>query len=292
MHFTGREEDPDTGLYYFRNRYADLSVGGFISEDPLGFKAGINFYVYVNNNPVNANDPYGHIAETPWDILNIGLGAYSLQSNIRSGNWGWAALDVAGLAYDSVAAAVPFLPAGASAGLKAFRAGNSVVHSAQVGMDVASAAKVANTVARTAELSGDAAKVGRAIHREVGAVLEEGNMLSASANNFLKGANRATGRQPDLSWSNAPGIWADLTTVGEWGKHVTTYGSLFGEGIPLLYQAGQGLVKTTELTPFMGSLFTGGQQLFGEATAEAAGGGFVLYPNKPNTNMMQSIYGK
>lgn len=31
----------------------------FISEDPMGFEAGINFYTYVNNDPVNANDPSG-----------------------------------------------------------------------------------------------------------------------------------------------------------------------------------------------------------------------------------------
>jgi hypothetical protein len=26
--------------------------------------------------------------------------------------------------------------------------------------------------------------------------------------------------------------------------------------------------------------------------SSAAGGGFVLYPNRPNTNMMQSVYSK
>lgn len=30
-----------------------------MSEDPIGFNGGINFYAYVENNPVNANDPMG-----------------------------------------------------------------------------------------------------------------------------------------------------------------------------------------------------------------------------------------
>ncbi len=31
----------------------------FISEDPIRLKAGINFYAYVGNNPLNRFDPYG-----------------------------------------------------------------------------------------------------------------------------------------------------------------------------------------------------------------------------------------
>jgi RHS repeat-associated protein len=57
--FTGREWDPETGLYYYRARYYDPKIGRFISEDPIGFEAGINFYAYVSNNPVNWVDPFG-----------------------------------------------------------------------------------------------------------------------------------------------------------------------------------------------------------------------------------------
>jgi RHS repeat-associated protein len=76
--YTGREDD-GTGLMYYRARYYDSSVGRFISEDPMGYAAGINFYAYANNNPVNANDPSGLDANVPYlnqDAARIAAGLY------------------------------------------------------------------------------------------------------------------------------------------------------------------------------------------------------------------------
>ena len=246
---------------------------------------------------MNFNDPDGLIAETVWDIANIGIGAYSLQDNIRKGNWGWAALDTLGLAYDGVATAIPFLPAGASAGFKAARAGNTIVNSAQIGLDVARTADIANNAARLADTTGNFANIGSQIHRQVGNALDAGNVLSDSANNFFWGSNKIFGKQPDLSWSNS-GVWADLTTIGEWGKHVTKYTPDFGMGVPLLYERGLGLVDSTgsalnTLTTGAGLGSFGTQQVFDYFSGSgSANGGFVLYPNKPNTNMMQQVYSK
>lgn len=57
--FTGREFDPETGLYYYRARYYDPFTGRFINQDPLGFDGGINFYAYAGNSPLNYIDPFG-----------------------------------------------------------------------------------------------------------------------------------------------------------------------------------------------------------------------------------------
>ena len=65
LHYTGREQDPDTGLYNYRNRTYDPSTGTFTTEDPKGFAAGVNFYIYALNNPINANDPYGFTTLAP-----------------------------------------------------------------------------------------------------------------------------------------------------------------------------------------------------------------------------------
>lgn len=58
--FTGREWDQEVGLYYYRARYYDPSVGRFISEDPISFASGeTNFFLYVGANPVAYRDPLG-----------------------------------------------------------------------------------------------------------------------------------------------------------------------------------------------------------------------------------------
>ena len=50
--FTGREAD-GTGILYNRARYYNPTWGRFVSEDPIRFSGGINFYTYAANNPLN-----------------------------------------------------------------------------------------------------------------------------------------------------------------------------------------------------------------------------------------------
>jgi RHS repeat-associated protein len=67
--YTARESDTETGLYYYRARYYDQTTGRLVSEDPIKFKGGINFYRYAKNNPVNLVDPFGlnpGVVALPW----------------------------------------------------------------------------------------------------------------------------------------------------------------------------------------------------------------------------------
>src|SRR6202022_238286 len=57
--YTGRELDSETMLYFMRARYFDPASGRFISEDPVTFLGGHNFYHYVGNNPLIFADPSG-----------------------------------------------------------------------------------------------------------------------------------------------------------------------------------------------------------------------------------------
>lgn len=47
-------------MQYYRARYYDPKIGRFAAEDPIQWLGrSINFYPYVNNNPVNLADPFG-----------------------------------------------------------------------------------------------------------------------------------------------------------------------------------------------------------------------------------------
>jgi RHS repeat-associated protein len=62
--FTGQEQDPETGLYFYQARYYNPVLGRFLSPDSIVPGAGnpqsLNRYSYVNNNPINRTDPSGH----------------------------------------------------------------------------------------------------------------------------------------------------------------------------------------------------------------------------------------
>ena len=67
--YTAREFDSETGLYYDRARYYNPTQGRFLSEDPIGFGGGNDFYPYADNNPVAYSDPFGLQACSYPDIL-------------------------------------------------------------------------------------------------------------------------------------------------------------------------------------------------------------------------------
>ena len=55
----GHQFDSETALYNYRARYYDPTSGRFLSEDPMQFAAGVNFYTYAGNRPVLSKDPFG-----------------------------------------------------------------------------------------------------------------------------------------------------------------------------------------------------------------------------------------
>ena len=57
--YTARDFDAETGLRFYRARYYDPFSGRFLSEDPLKFTDGANFYSYVQNSPLTNTDPTG-----------------------------------------------------------------------------------------------------------------------------------------------------------------------------------------------------------------------------------------
>jgi RHS repeat-associated protein len=100
--YTGREFDAETGLEFNRARYYDPSSGRFVSEDPIGFGGGANFYAYVGNNSSNYTDVLGlckkddcikNFLKTGYGpagnfMANTGVPDFSAIS-IATNTWGW-----------------------------------------------------------------------------------------------------------------------------------------------------------------------------------------------------------
>ncbi len=57
--FQGQRYDSETGLYYFKHRQYSAKLGRFLQPDPIGYRAGMNLYAYVGNDPLDHTDPYG-----------------------------------------------------------------------------------------------------------------------------------------------------------------------------------------------------------------------------------------
>jgi RHS repeat-associated protein len=72
IRYTGREFDTETNLYYYRARYYDPQDGRFLSEDPIAFRGGGNFYPYALGQPLKYTDPRGQI---PLPLITAGIGA-------------------------------------------------------------------------------------------------------------------------------------------------------------------------------------------------------------------------
>jgi RHS repeat-associated protein len=58
IQYTGGYTDTETGFIYLRARYYDPTTAQFVSHDP-DFKRTLQWFAYVNNNPLNMVDPTG-----------------------------------------------------------------------------------------------------------------------------------------------------------------------------------------------------------------------------------------
>ncbi|MBW0434984.1 VCBS repeat-containing protein [Leptospira yasudae] len=63
--YTGQAEDKESGLYYYKARYYEPTLGRFLQADSIvnsGSATGMNRYMYVDGNPVNLRDPSGNVS--------------------------------------------------------------------------------------------------------------------------------------------------------------------------------------------------------------------------------------
>ncbi len=228
LYYTGRELDPDTGYYYHRERYRDPITGRFLTEDPKGFKAGVNFYVYAQNNPINANDPYG----LTWRSDVLGFTSVGLNTAALATVWNPPV----------------------ALGLKIFGG-------------VVSLAAVGNAVYEYE--TGQISSTQFGINVGTEAVSFAGGFAATPVQVLVTGITRGVGVA-----NTAVGTVQDIGAANQASTGTDSRDS-----------------RDTTPTSVIDQVLNPNWSL-GDTSGTAAGGGFLIYPNKPNNNMMGSVYKK
>jgi RHS repeat-associated protein len=112
--FTGHERDLETGNDYMHFRFFSSNMGRFQKPDsnfdnPLSNPQGWNLYSYVKGNPVNFNDPTGHVLMTMqlYELINGAAWFSSGQAGGEEGGVGGGGEDPQSSQPTAAAAAQP-----------------------------------------------------------------------------------------------------------------------------------------------------------------------------------------
>jgi RHS repeat-associated protein len=88
--FTGQQQDPVTRKYNYGRRMDQVDTGRFMTEDPLGFRAGdANEYRYAGNAPTDATDPSG-------ELVVVSKNSTFLQQNLQESGVSFATVNLPG----------------------------------------------------------------------------------------------------------------------------------------------------------------------------------------------------
>lgn len=65
--YTGQVNVPELGLYYYKARIYNPTLGRFMQTDPVGYSDDVDLYTYVGNDPLDRTDPTGNEGSGCWN---------------------------------------------------------------------------------------------------------------------------------------------------------------------------------------------------------------------------------
>jgi RHS repeat-associated protein len=179
--YTGQRWEANLGLYDYRARFYDSTLGRFLQPDPIvpepGNPQALNRYAYVYSNPLRYTDPSGRWVETVWDVANLLWDVREVWRDPRN-PWNWAALVV-----DVGTTLLPGVPAFAGAVQKGGQVFRHADEAAQAGRIILQYGNQVVDIARLGSRAGDFLRVAHL----PGAERLLANLMSASSTT-LKGA--------------------------------------------------------------------------------------------------------
>ncbi len=271
MKYTGREQDAESGLYYYRARYYDPELGRFISEDPIGFGGGINYYAYVKNNPVIFGDPSG-LGPFKWikELVDAGRNRIdNFQGELAGHGRGFGAK-----APDQVTPGTTRLD------------GQYIDDRGFIQPWSAHYDEFGRPVERTDFNAGNVAENIDDTHHH----LYDYNSSSAAHGNSFGGIS--TDHIPGVGPTNqSGGVLVDVLGV------VSGTLAIVGTGLEILdaFEPASALFSSHAGEIDDPSQYAGAVPAYGypgNPYNDTASGGFVLYPSRINSNMIQSVYSK
>ncbi|WP_225740579.1 RHS repeat domain-containing protein [Leptospira interrogans] len=87
--FTSQIEDKETGLYYYKARYYEPTLGRFLQADSVVMPTnvnGMNRYMYVDGNPVSYTDASGHISGPDMMHMLNRIVGHAMGKDFHNGN--------------------------------------------------------------------------------------------------------------------------------------------------------------------------------------------------------------
>jgi uncharacterized protein RhaS with RHS repeats len=260
-------------LYQYRARYYDPSIGRFISEDPKGFGAGVNFYAYTSNNPINANDPSG---------MDVYIGAKPIDgfpNNNQS-------------PHHTVTVLIPNTPSDFTDRTGWNNYGNNGIVSTLSGQPSAGTSWATFT-GQSKLLYTPNWKADQVQNLSLQLVPTPDGMTDTQFISQL--INSAASYKNNAQYNLTP------AEQGGYNSNSFTSGLFNAVGVtpPAINYVAPGYSKPLPINTgpgATGSWDNGASGSWGGGASgswdSSAAGGFLLYPNKPNTNQMQSVYSK